>query len=75
MTTVWTRDRGFVGFDAVTRSHPEHRPSAELYFEGAWVGVHCFRRRGGRNELDEELVKALIQMADRATGTGKKLPR
>lgn len=46
VVTVWTRDQGLVGFDHVARSHSDHQPSAELYFEGAWVGVHCFRIEG-----------------------------
>ena len=61
---VWTRDEGLIGFDRVARSHPEHRPSLELYYDGAWVGIHCFQREGDRNIFDEDLARAVVRWVD-----------
>ena len=64
VVTVWTRDWGLVGFDQVVRSHSDHRPSAEFYFDGAWVGVHCFRIEEGRNVFDEDLALELVRQVE-----------
>ncbi|MCP4660069.1 MAG: hypothetical protein GY856_32100 [bacterium] len=60
VTSVWTREAGLVGFSAVARRHPTHKPSLELYFEDYWVGCHCFRRVHGENVFDEELARRII---------------
>ena len=64
VVTVWTRDGGLVGFERVERSHPAHKPSIELYFDGAWAGVHCFRVNAGVNEFDEVLAKDLVRLVE-----------
>ena len=61
VVTVWTREGGLLGFDAVVRSHPEHKPSAELYFDGAWIGVHCFRVEAGVHVFDEAAARGLVE--------------
>lgn len=60
VTSVWAREAGFLGFSAVARQHPTHKPSLELYFEDYWVGCHCFRRVHGQNVFDEELARRII---------------
>ena len=38
---VWSREEGFLGFgDPLPVGH-DTTPALELYFDGAWVGVHC----------------------------------
>ena len=61
---VWTQDEGGLGFDQVVRSHTAHRPSLELYYDGAWLGFHCFQREGGRNVFDEELALGVVRWVD-----------
>jgi hypothetical protein len=60
VVTVWSSDDGLVGFEAVADRHPVFKPSLELYFDGAWIGVHCFRRVGDENVFDEELARDVI---------------
>ncbi len=62
--TVWSRGRRSIDFSQVTRAHPSHKPSLELYFEGAWLGVHCFQRIDGDNVFDEERASRLIQFVE-----------
>ena len=62
VVTVWTRNQGMVGFERVARSHATHKPSLELYFDGTWVGIHCFKTRTGQNVFDEELATELIAL-------------
>lgn len=62
--TVWTRAGGFSGFDEIVREHPVQTPSVELYFHGAWLGVHCFRVEKGRKIFDEDLAEALIHLVE-----------
>ncbi len=57
---VWTLPAGFLGFSAVARQHPTHKPSLELYFRDYWVGCHCFRRVNGQNVFDEALALRII---------------
>lgn len=59
-TTIWDRDRGLIGIPETPYSHPHHRPSLELYYDGAWVGMHCFRRERELNVLDEALARSVI---------------
>jgi hypothetical protein len=61
MVTVWTRDRGALGFSAVTRTHPTFKPGLELYFEDTWLGIHCFNRSNGKNVFDEEFAVELLE--------------
>jgi hypothetical protein len=61
VVTVWTREHGLLGFDGVPDSYSDHIPSAELYFDGAWVGVHCYRTEGGRNVFDRGAALDLVR--------------
>ena len=54
VVTIWNREEGYRGLSGFSGSHPDHCPSLELYFRGAWVGAHCFRRVGRENVFDEE---------------------
>lgn len=58
--TAWRPGDDTPDFSGLPRSHPEHRPSLELYFEGSWIGLHCFRREDGRNVFDEERARAVV---------------
>jgi hypothetical protein len=53
-----------MGFEGVALSHAHHKPSVELYFEGAWVGLHCFWTRDGENFFDEEAARVLIRYVE-----------
>lgn len=58
--TVWTKDKGLKNFIKVIRSHHEFKPSLELYFEGGWLGLHCFNRIKGKNFFDEKFARQII---------------
>ena len=57
---VWSRSVGFIGFQKVARSHPQHRPAVELYLADGWIGIPCFRVSDGQNVLDEAKARLLI---------------
>lgn len=61
VVTVWRPGEMEPDFSQVVLEHPEYHPSLELYFEGRWVGVHCFRREGDQNRFDEEKARALVK--------------
>lgn len=65
---VWTRAEGRLRFDDVVRVHARYRPSLELYFDEAWVGMHCYRRQGGENVFDEDLALEVIRWIESRTG-------
>lgn len=69
VTTIWTREDGFIGFSKVTKSHSTLRPSLELYFEGWWVGVPCCQLRENMNLFDERLALEIIRRIE-AKGIG-----
>lgn len=68
VVTVWRRGENEPDFSQVALEHPEYRPSLELYFEGRWVGGHCFRREGDQNRLDVEKARALVNEVVRRLG-------
>jgi len=49
-----------MAFSKVSRSHHTFKPSLELYFENAWLGIHCFNRINGSNVFDEEFINQVI---------------
>ena len=59
--TVWSKEKGFIGFTHIVRSHPRLKPSLELYFPDHWIGIHCFRRMGDVNVFDEDLATRIIE--------------
>ncbi|GEM_PF-1934338 len=59
--TVWSREKGFVGFTHIVRSHPRLIPSLELYFPDYWIGIHCFQHIDGVNVFDEDLAMRIIE--------------
>jgi len=65
VVTVWSREQGLIGFSEVTRSHPEHKPSLELYFKDSWLGIHCFTDIDGQNVFDEEFSTRIIEYVER----------
>ena len=65
VTTVWTREKGFIGFGSVTHSDPNLKPSLELYFEDRWIGLHCYRKIGALNVFDEILAEQIIEYVEK----------
>lgn len=61
---VWSRAEGRLSGGDPVREHATCRPSLELYFEGAWVGLHCFRRVEAGYALDEERLDAVIRWVE-----------
>ncbi len=68
VVTVWSRETGLLGFSKVTRSHPRCKPSLELYFENAWVGIQCFKRIDNQNVFNEELAIKVIEYVEESFG-------
>lgn len=60
VTTVWSPEDKTIDFSKMVKSHPTFKPSLELYFDGAWMGVHCFKRVDEQNVFDEELARKII---------------
>ena len=65
VTTIWSPGTALV-VDGVMRSHPHHKPSLELYFDGSWVGLHCFSRVDGTNRFDEDLARRVVSFIENA---------
>ncbi len=61
MVTIWTRNKGTLGFSHVTRAHSTFKPSLELYFKRSWVGIHCYKRINGYNVFDEENAAEILK--------------
>ena len=68
VTTVWTRERGLLGFGGVPTGHSDHVPSLELMFPNSWVGVRCFVRDRDQNVFDETFARAVIDLVERRLG-------
>jgi hypothetical protein len=68
VTTVWTRERGLLGFGGVPAGHSAHVPSLELMFPNYWVGVRCFVRDRDQNVFDETFARAVIDLVERRLG-------
>ena len=64
VTTVWDRKVGFKDFSKVKKSHARYKPSIELYFHDYWIGVHCYRRKKGKNVFDDRLALKIISYID-----------
>ena len=59
VVTVWTREAGFTGFETVAAAHARFKPSLELYYDGGWIGLHCYQD-DGTNRFDEALAREII---------------
>jgi hypothetical protein len=68
VTTVWTRERGLLGFGGAPTGHSDQVPSLELMFPNYWVGVRCFVRDRDRNVFDETFATAVIDLVERRLG-------
>jgi hypothetical protein len=64
VVTVWSRETGFAGFSKVTQSHRTCKPSLELYFQGVWLGIHCFRRINAENVFNEDFARNIIDYVE-----------
>ena len=65
VTTIWTRERGFIGFDRIIRADPKLKPSLELYFENHWIGLHCYKEIDRQNVFDETLAEQIIEYIEK----------
>ena len=65
---AWTRDAGSQHVNRQRVEHPSFKPSLELYFKDGWIGLHCFRRVGDKNLLDEVLLEELIGLVETLIG-------
>jgi len=63
VATVWSKDKGFLGFSGVVKSHPKYKPSVELYFDHIWIGIHCYRELDKQYVFDENLALRIIEFA------------
>jgi hypothetical protein len=64
VVTVWSREHGEIGFSEAILSHPDNKPSLELYFEDSWLGIHCFNRINGKNVFDEVFATRIIEFVE-----------
>ena len=71
VVTIWTRDKGSLGFSRVIRTHPSFKPSMELYFENTWIGIHCYNRSNGKNIFDEEFAARILDYIETKCETSK----
>ena len=65
VVTIWTRQDGLIGFGSAPASHSEHFPSVELIFRAHWLGMRCYVRHAGLNELDERMAMTVIELVER----------
>jgi hypothetical protein len=65
VSAVWTRADGFLGLPDLR--HARLRPALELYFEGGWIGLHCFRAEPDGFALDAAAVQQVVAFLDRFT--------
>jgi hypothetical protein len=71
--TVWFADTRCRSLEDHLPTHPAFKPSLELYFDGWWVGSHCYRREGGLNVFDKEAAHAIVDFIEnRLGGAGKR---
>ena len=66
VATVWTCEQGRLGSARIIQDHEDFKPSLELYFTDGWIGLHCFRRVGHVNVLDEERLERVIADVEHA---------
>jgi len=67
VVTVWSKEKGFLGFFSVPRSHAEFKPSIELYFSDTWVGIHCYKKCDKSYVFDEKLALRIIEFVSKNT--------
>lgn len=61
LKVLWTREAGFLGYDGITLAHKSYNPCLELYFDGYFLGIKCFKRKGNLNVIDKELIDLIIK--------------
>ncbi len=59
VVTVWGSGT-IVAVKNCLPAHPEFKPSLELYFDGLWVGLYCYKRIDGLNHFDEDLAMSVM---------------
>ena len=58
---VWDAERGPLPIPSELPGGPGLVPSLELYFDGGWIGIHCYRRVDGAMALDREAVAEWVR--------------
>ena len=61
VSTVWTRGSDTVTFERVPAENREFRHALELYYDGGWIGVHCWRQHADGFHFDERFARAVIE--------------
>ena len=57
---VWTAAEGRLDLPGDELRHPRHRPALELYFDGDWIGLHCYGEVGGEFVFDRSRAEAIL---------------
>ncbi|PTM02348.1 MAG: hypothetical protein DA407_15235 [Bacteroidetes bacterium] len=65
---LWTRKDGFLGYDGITEAHETNNPCIELYFDGYFLGIKCFKRIENQNVVDKEMIELIIKYIEFAIG-------
>ena len=66
VTTLWTKNDGFLGFDKLEKEHSENKHCVELHFDnGCWFGFLCSDRINDKYVFNEKLVLEIIEMVKR----------
>ncbi len=68
VSTVWSREKGFLGFSHIVQSDSKYIPSLELYFEDSWIGIHCYKRIDDLNIFDEKFTFKIIEFIENKVG-------
>ncbi|MDE1873594.1 MAG: hypothetical protein KGI04_00535 [Candidatus Micrarchaeota archaeon] len=71
VTPIWDRKSGTSGFSKVIKWHKKYKPSIELYFDDYWIGLHCYKKKEGKNVFDEKLALKVIDYVNRQLSKGK----
>ena len=61
VVTIWSRDKGFIGYPEENLMHNTLKPSIELYFNKLWLGIHCYNRINNKNIFDKEYADIIIK--------------
>ena len=61
LNAIWSKEEGFLGYEGMNVSHENHKPCVELYFDGYWLGIHCYEQVDNQNVFDEEKASLMIK--------------
>lgn len=61
LKVIWSKKEGFLGYEGINTAHEIHKPCVELYFDGYWLGIHCYKVIDGKNVFDQEKADLIIE--------------